>query len=419
MSLSVGRVPGAVASIVTNAKVKANAPLPAADLKPLNRDHVSVSVPMKALRVNVPQLEAAITKDTGKAPTAGNKMQLYVDGKNAYPQIMSLIEHAQTSLHLEMYIFRDDKASWDVAEALAARAAKGVKVRVMTDWNGSPTGSPIYDFLRANGVEVRHFTAQSIKNPTQVDHRKIIIADGAKAITGGMNIADTYKNTWHDAIVTLEGPVVHDLQNTFAQSWKVVGGSDFGKGTDVYATLPKTAPGTTGMRVLTTDPGEDIRKAMFRAVDNAKYQINIENPYFTDDVMVDKLVAAAKRGVKVNIVVPAVSDVGIVKAASRHHFKSLIDAGAKVFLYKDRMVHTKAMTVDGVWGTIGSCNADNLSLRRNREMNVTFDDPSAVAQLDNDLFLNDFDHSNRLDTPTMTLKEKIETWAARLINNQL
>jgi cardiolipin synthase len=417
--MNLSRVAGTMASVTTEAKIKANSPLPAANLKPLNRDHVEVSVPRHALTVNVPQLEASITKATGKAPTAGNKMQLYVDGKNAYPQIMNLIQNAQKSLHLEMYIFRDDKASWDVAEALAASAAKGVKVRVMCDWQGSPTGSKIFDFMRDNGVEVRHFTAQSITNPTQVDHRKIIIADGAKAITGGMNIADTYKNTWHDAIVTMEGPVVHDLQQTFANSWKTVGGQDIGKGADVFAPLPKTAPGTTGMRVLTTSPGEDIREAMFRAVDSAKYQINMENPYFTDDLLVDKLIAARKRGVKVNIVVPAVSDVGIVKAASRHHFKALIDAGAKVFMYKDRMVHTKAMTVDGAWGTIGSCNADNLSLRVNREMNVTFDDPSAVAQLDKDLFLNDFDHSNRLDTPQMTLKEKVETWAARLINKQL
>jgi cardiolipin synthase len=417
--MNVSRVAGAKPPVATNVPVRPTAPQSEPALKPLQRDQVTLTAGRRVLTANVPQLEAAITKSTGKAPTPGNKMQLYVDGKNAYPQIIGLIQGAQKTLHMEMYIFRDDQASWDVAEALAERAAKGVKVRVSCDWMGSPTGSAIFDFLRANGVEVRHFTAQSLKNPTQVDHRKIIIADGAKAITGGMNIADTYKNTWHDAIITMEGPVVHDLQHTFAETWTKIGGSDIGHDASVFAPLPKTPAGKTGMRVLTTDPGQDIRQAAFHALDAAKSQINIENPYFTDDALVDKIVAAARRGVQVNIVVPAVSDVGIVKAASRHHFKRLIEAGAHVYMYKDRMVHTKAMTVDGVWGTIGSCNADNLSLRVNREMNVTFDDPEAVAQLDNDLFKQDFAHSTQLDTPRMTLREQAETWFARLINKQL
>jgi cardiolipin synthase len=417
--MNVQGVVGAKPPVTTSAPVRPNTTPAATALQPLQRDQMSFAAKRHAMTVNVPALEAAITKATGKAPTPGNKMTLHVDGKNAYPQIMTMINDAKKTLHMEMYIFRDDQASWDVAEALAASAAKGVKVRVTCDWMGSPTGSAIFDFMRQNGVEVRHFTAQKLKNPTQVDHRKIIIADGAKAITGGMNIADTYKHTWHDAIVTMEGPVVHDLQRTFAETWEMIGGSKIGNEASVFAPLPKTAPGTTGMRVLTTDPGEDLRKATFMAIDGAKSQINIENPYFTDDALVDKIVQAAKRGVKVNIVVPAVSDVGIVKAASRHHFKRLIDAGAHVYMYKDRMVHTKAMTVDGVWGTMGSCNADNLSLRVNREMNVTFDDPSAVAQLDKDLFHQDFLHSTRLDTPRMTFKQKAETWFARLINNQL
>jgi cardiolipin synthase len=371
------------------------------------------------LTLNVRQLEGRITRETGVAPTTGNKVQLYVDGQKAYPQIMTLINSAQKSLHLQMYIFKDDKASWDVAEALAARAASGVNVRVMADWQGSPTSSPIYDFLRANGVEVRHFTAQSLKNPAQVDHRKIIVSDGQKALTGGMNIADTYRESWHDAVVTVEGPAVHDIQRTFLDGWKTVGGGAVEPTSDVFAPLPAKPTGSTSVRVLTTDPGQAIRQAVFAAVESARQQINIENPYFTDDKLVDRLVAAARRGVKVNIIVPAVSDVGIVKAASRHHFRRLREAGANIYLYKDRMVHTKAMTVDGMWGTIGSANADNLSLRVNREMNITMDDPAAVAELDNKLFQTDFAHSTRIDTPTMSLRESVETWAARQINRWL
>ncbi|MBC7545398.1 MAG: hypothetical protein H7338_21945, partial [Candidatus Sericytochromatia bacterium] len=128
---------------------------------------------------------------------------------------------------------------------------------------------------------------------------------------------------------------------------------------------------------------------------------------------------AAKRGVQVNVIVPAVSDVGLVKAATRHHFHGLAEAGAHIYLYKDRMVHTKAMTVDGVWGTIGSCNADNLSLRVNREMNVTLDDPAAVAQINDGLFKTDFANSVRVDKPKMSWQESLSTWAARKINNQL
>jgi cardiolipin synthase len=287
---------------------------------------------------------------------------------------------------------------------------------MVTDWVGSPTASAIYDFLRANGVETRHWVPKRAEAPTQVDHRKILVVDGQRAMTGGMNVADEYRHTWHDVMVGVAGPVVADLQRQFLDSWKEVGGTPIADEATLFPSAGRTPAGDTEMRVLTTQPQESIRQALFAAIDAAQDHINLEVPYFTDDALVDHLTTAARRGVDVQVIVPAASNHGIVDTASRHHYQPLLDAGVHVHLYEGRMTHTKAASVDGVWGTLGSCNGDNLSLRVNRELNVTFADTAVVGRLDKDLFAADMASSRPLVAKAMTWQERVATWAARRLN---
>lgn len=390
----------------------------------LPTDHVAISQGQgrAPAALNALALETRISQATGTTATQGNRMDLLIDGNKAYPAMLDLIDGATTSLNMEMFIFSDDTASWDVAEALAAAAQRGVKVRLVTDWIGgffgNPTTSPIYDFLRANGVEVRHFTPDLLHRPTQADHRKIVVADGTQAMTGGMNIGDEYRSQWHDVMVQVEGPVVGDLQRRFVDTWQTTGGTI----TDQAMLFPPSATnraGSTTMRVLTTQPAESIRQGLFAAIDSAHDRINLEVPYFTDDDLVAHLIAAAKRGVDVHVIVPAESNHAIVDTAARHHAQALLDAGVHVHRFEGRMTHTKAASVDGMWGTLGSCNGDNLSLRVNREMNVTFSDPATVAQVDQELFAADIASSRPLQPQTMSWSERLATWAARLLNDTL
>jgi cardiolipin synthase len=379
----------AVAPPVAAPKAPAAAPPAAAPaIRPLSRDTLAVSgLAASSRTLDVNALEARISKETGTVLTQGNRIQLHVDGHEAYPRIMETIRGAQKTLHLQMYIFKDDKTSWDVAEALADRAANGVKVRVSCDYIGSATGSSIMDFLRANGVEVRHHATEGLHS--QVDHRKIIVADGKKAMTGGMNIADEYKESWHDAMATIEGPAVHDIQREFLKGWRDFGGSEVKEDDTVFAPEALLPVGNTPMRVVTTYPEPNFQRTLFAAIESAKRQINLEMPYFSDADLIDRLVAASKRGVKVNLVLPAINDLGVMDVAAKAQFEKLQAAGVTISLYQGRVLHTKVASVDGVWATMGSGNGDARSLRLHREMNVTISDPAAVATIDKRIFAAD------------------------------
>ncbi|MBC7543443.1 MAG: phosphatidylserine/phosphatidylglycerophosphate/cardiolipin synthase family protein [Candidatus Sericytochromatia bacterium] len=383
-------------------------------LRPIARDSVALTglagrQPLTTM--NVAALEDRISRETGTVLTQGNKMELFVDGQEAYPRIMSMIQGAERSLHMQMYIFTDDKAGWDVAEALADRAAHGVKVRVSADYIGTSTNSPLFEFLRQNGVEVRHHALSGVKS--QIDHRKIIVADGHTAMTGVMNIADDYRDTWHDTMITIQGPVVAEIQREFLRGWQDHGGSAIADNADVFPPLPAKAPGATAMRVVTTYPDPDFQRTLFAAIDSAGREINLEMPYFSDETLVNKLIAAAKRGVKVNLVLPGKSDVGLMDAAAKAHFQRIKNAGITIYLYQGRIMHAKLATVDGVWGTIGSGNGDARSLRLHREMNVTLNDPAAVATLNERVFAADFKASLKLETFQPTIGERMKNWVAR------
>lgn len=357
-------------------------------VRPLGRDGLALTA--RASRpgvLDVGALEARLSRETGTVLTQGNRIQLHVDGGEAYPRIMATIRGAQKTLHLQMYIFKDDPTSWDVAEALADRAAHGVKVRVSCDYVGSATGSPIMDFLRANGVEVRHHTPDGLHS--QVDHRKIIVADGKTAMTGGMNVGDEYQDSWHDVMATIDGPAVHEIQREFLRGWRDYGGSEVAADETVFAPEALQPVGDTPMRVVTTYPQPNYERSLLAAVDAAQSRINMEIPYFSDDALIDRLVAAAKRGVKVTLILPAMNDLAIMDAAAKAQFGKLQAAGVAIRLYQGRVLHAKVTTVDGVWGTLGSGNADARSLRLHREMNVALSDPAAVATLDARIFAAD------------------------------
>lgn len=277
----------------------------------------------------------------------------------------------------------------------------------------SPTASPIFRFLRDNGVEVRHPTPTDLRrNPLEVDHRKIIVIDGARAMTGGMNVADEYRDGWHDAMVSLRGPAVHDLQRVFLDTWHHFGGTPVAADDTVFAPLPAQAPGGSTIRILTTEPGgrDDVRQALMLAIGTARHEINLEMAYFSDRETVEALIDAAKRGVTVNLILPKGSNWSIMDAAAQHHFRAMIDAGIKIHVYPG-MLHTKAFSVDGQWATIGTTNAHARGFYMNREVNPFFSDPQTVATINERLFAADMAKATLLTAPPrQTLGQRFGSW---------
>ncbi len=348
-----------------------------------------------------------------------------VDGREFFPAYLGEVKKARKSIDTQLFIFDNDDTSVRCADLLRARSNE-VRVRVLFDDLGStmahaaapetpgPRGftppSDIVDYLqRGSKVRVRRSL-----NPWLVsDHTKLIVIDQKRAFLGGMNIGREYESEWHDLMVQVDGPVVAQLQRQFNRAWRKAGPSG-----DLALfrspRRPRPVPGEGApLRILRTDPAEgtyEIMTAFRLAIRASQRRIWIENPYFSSDDIADELIAAAKRGVDVRVILPTRGDSGLMEAGNRATAQTLMAAGVKVLRYPG-MTHMKIMICDG-WATVGSANLDVLSLRINKELNLAFNDPAMVRLVEKRIFEPDLRKSrpfrpSEVDRPLNPVAEAV------------
>jgi cardiolipin synthase A/B len=333
-----------------------------------------------------------------------------VDGKRFFPDFEREMNSASKSIDLQVYIYDNDDIAVRYADRLKARAHE-IPVRVMFDDMGSsfaqtsppetpaPRGfSPpanMVTYLRG-GSPIR---VRRTLNPWLVaDHSKLIVIDRRIAYIGGMNIGREYFNEWHDIMIRIEGPVVENFQRDFNRTWRKAGPwGDFGLlRPPGFTQQPAPVPNSAPLRILRTDPAQgryEILKATLMAISAAKKRIWIENPYVAHDDITLALEQAARRGVDVRMLLPARGDSTIMDIGNIAVARRLIQAGGKIYNYP-LMTHMKVMICDD-WACVGSANLDTLSMRINRELNISFRDPGQVAALAEAVFLPDFRISKR------------------------
>ncbi|WP_223306047.1 cardiolipin synthase [Massilia sp. NR 4-1] len=331
---------------------------------------------------------------TGVPLIAGNKVQLLFDGPQTMAEMMKAIAAATNHINFETYIFDQDELGEKFASLLIEKQRQGVTVNVIYDSVGT-IGVPqaFFDRMKAAGVALVAFNPV---NPAKLrgngwkvnnrDHRKILIVDGKVGFTGGINISDTYARSspfrsaarpadrsevgWRDTHVRIEGPAVAALQWMFVESWAEQDADDLRDA--VYFPQPVVA-GDKIVRVLGSKPGGqfEIYKALLLAIKEAKKSIHITCAYFVpDEQTLRALNAAAQRGVEVQLVLPSVSDAGLVTQAGRAAYTPLLEAGVKIHELKLAVLHAKTAVVDGLWSTVGSTNIDTRSFLHNHEVNV-------------------------------------------------
>jgi cardiolipin synthase len=344
----------------------------------------------------------------------GNRVEVFTNGAQFYPAMRDAIRAAETSVNLEAYIFQPGAAADMLVEALVDRAQAGVEVRVVLDAIGSSRlRNTAARTLQAHGCQVSFYqpiTWYRLHRVNNRTHREMLIVDGRVAFTGGAGVADWWFTpsrgpTWRDTMARIEGPIVAALQGTFAENWLECCGEIL-TGPRHWPVL--AAAGAAEAMLVKSSPADraTVSRVVFQMlIEGAVAAIDISTPYFLPDRALRRaFVRAARRGVRVRIVVPgSETDQRLVRLASRRMYRELLEGGVRIFEYRPSMTHVKAMMVDGTWAVIGTTNVDNRSFEHNDEVNVAFRESAVTARLERD-FEADLAASDEIT---------IETWAAR------
>ncbi len=327
--------------------------------------------------LQMPELERV----NGFPQSAGNTVSLLPDGTSFFPVLLEVIAAAQHYVHLEFYIWGKDRAGRTVRDALVKAALRGVQVRVLVDEMGSLwlRRSFFAPLVKAGG-EFSWFHSFSPRRGrfhlNLRNHRKLVVADGRTALTGGMNIANEYWRgsdapPYRDLAVRLRGPVVTQLAEVFAQDWYFATGSAL-KARVFYPVIESC--GEVAAQVVPGAPDNEIDEIQLTTIallHRAQKRIRLMTPYLVPETaLLAALQLAAMRGVDVAILVPEKCDHLNLTNVMRSYYDDLLPHGIRIFEYRPRMLHAKVLTVDGRYTMTGSANLDIRSLRINFELNV-------------------------------------------------
>jgi cardiolipin synthase len=308
----------------------------------------------------------------------GNRIDPLVDGEETFPAMLEAIEGARSSVALASYIFHGDGVGERFIEALVRAQKRGVMVRVLIDdVSDRFSWSSAAKKLRRAGVPVGIFNPPLV--PARINafnlrmHRKILVADGVIGFTGGMNIDRRYwgKHAYRDTHFRLRGPVVAHLMEVFADDWQFATDETL-RGEQWFPPIPSAGGSLArGIEAGPDESNERLRWAYLGALGAARRSVRICTPYFLPDgALIAALDAAALRGVEVDIVLPAKSDLPHIQWAVIHQLWQVLERGCRVWLRPAPFDHSKLMVVDAEWILLGSGNWDARSLRLNFEFNV-------------------------------------------------
>jgi len=320
----------------------------------------------------------------------GNNITTLINGREIFPAMLVAIRSAKRSINFETYIFWDDEVGKEFTQALAERAHAGVPVNLILDAQGTrKMGIKNRKQLEAAGAQIVKYHSGFWPDPRRYNnrtHRKLLIVDGRTAFIGGAGIADLWAGDadttkhWRDNHYKVTGPVVAQLQGSFMSNWLKTRGKVL-HGDDYFPPLQNSGP-IQAQAIRSGAHYENLDLMYLLAIASAQKTLRIENPYFLPDDLVRKeLIEAAKRGTKIEILVPGKKiDQKLARGASKRHWPELIEAGIRIYEYEPTMVHVKLMIVDDTFASVGSGNFDNRSIRLNDEANLDVLDRQFAAE---------------------------------------
>jgi len=328
----------------------------------------------------------------------GNCVDLLESGSEYFPALLAAIEAASVEIRLETYIFENDGTGQQVAMALSRAAQRGVAVHIMVDGFGAR------DFMKnlgavlvAGGVEVLVYGPDVSpltlrRHRLRRQHRKLVTIDARTAFAGGINIIDDMHTPGqvpprYDYAVRIEGPLLAPIHASMRRLWQLVR----------WTSLPRRYKGALWRNVTTTACGDaaaaflirdnfrhrrDIEEGYLEAIRAARQEILLANAYFLPGRRFRlALIAAARRGVKVTILLQGQAEYLLLHYATHALYGVLLSAGIHIHEYRKSFLHAKVAVIDGNWATVGSSNIDPFSLLLAREANVVVNNPAFASKL--------------------------------------
>ncbi|HXI13768.1 MAG TPA: phospholipase D-like domain-containing protein [Thermoanaerobaculia bacterium] len=382
--------------------------------------------------VQTEQFKRTMSSMVGPPLVSGNSIAVYQNGA-AFAPMLDAIKGAQRSITFETYIYWEGETGRSFAEAMAERARAGVRVHVLLDWVGSQKmNQAALDIIRSAGGDVRLYRPLRWYNLNRMNnrtHRKLLVVDGQVGFTGGVGIADQWRGDasdpteWRDSHFKVEGPVVAQIQAAFMDNWTRIG-DEVLHGENYFPELASMGSSHAQMFVSSPEAGSERARLLYLlSIAAAQKRIRIATAYFVpDELTIEMLVSARKRGVQIELIVPGPHvDFAVTRRASRALWEPLLASGVSIHEFQPTMFHTKVLIVDDVWVSVGSTNFDNRSFKLNDEANLDVYD-SVLAQNLNLAFDHDLARSKAVTLEgwrTRPLTTRLKDRAASLLRWQL
>ncbi len=352
-------------------------------------------------------LDQAFTRAAGAPLVTGNGVRLLKDSAENYPAWLAAIQGAKSRVYFENYIIRDDEIGAEFAAALKSKARDGVQVRVIYDWMGSlgKASGKFWRSLTDAGVDVRCFNPLQLSSPfawVHRDHRKTLAVDGEIGFISGLCVDGLWAGEpkrgippWRDTGIEVRGPAVCDIESGFGEVWAATGQplpehelatrQSIASAGDVALRVVASSPGTTGLFRLDHLIAAAARRTLW-----------LTDAYFAGvPPYMQALRAAARDGVDVRLLVPGASDIPVLRPLSQSGYRSLLEAGIRVFEWKGTMLHAKTAVSDCCWARVGSSNLNIASWMGNYEMDAVIEDGKFAAALE-EMYLADLDNSTEI-----------------------
>jgi cardiolipin synthase A/B len=345
---------------------------------------------------------------TGIAFTEGNQLTVLRNGDRIFPAMLAAIDGAERSVDLMTYVYWKGDIATRFADALSAAAQRRVRVRLLIDAvGGLQIERGLVNRMDEAGVHVEWFRKPWLNSPLKQNHRchrKVLVVDEEVAFTGGVGIAEEWcgdardSDEWRDTHVEVRGPAVDGLRAAFAQNWAESGRELYDDG-DTFPQQPQ--PGTTVAQVVRGSASlgwDDLQSTLRVLLDSATERLSVATAYFApDEFFLERLCAAAQRGVRVDLLLPGPhADKRVCQLASEAAYDRLTSCGVRVWNFEPTMMHAKIMIVDGVAAVVGSSNCNRRSLDHDEEVVLVALDSAVAGVLAAD-FDADLERSEQID----------------------